>query len=1047
MGSGVVNKPLPPFLPYINLKTSVGSFPFLIDTGANINIISSKLANSYKNNKPYPFKVKTLAGIGGIASPEYAININFFEPKIDHSFRFVVHDFHPFFHGIIGTEILYKLNAKICFQNCTITLAKELKILNIPLLQYKSHKQANNASKFRMEHLNPEEFTKLNKIINDNMQVFKDPDSKLTCMTQVNCRIDTTDDKPINQKVYPYPMAYKEEVQNQIETLLSDGIIQPSRSPWTSPVWIVPKKQDASGVKKFRMVIDYREVNKKTLSDRYPMPEIPYILNQLRNQKYFTTLDLASGFHQIKMNPGDIEKTAFSINNGKYEFLRMPFGLKNGPAIFQRAIDDILREFIGKCCYVYMDDVIVCGETLNDHLLNLDTILKKLNNANLKVQLDKSEFLHKEIEFLGHIVTQNGLKPNQKRVESIQKFPEPTNIKQLRGFLGLSGYYRRFIKDFATIAKPLTNLLRGERNKESKKKISLNKNEREAFQKLKNTLSSSDVLIYPNYDKPFILTTDASNIAIGAVLSQLVDNNDKPIHFASRTLSQTEENYSASEKEMLAIIWALKVFRNYIYGQKFKIITDHQPLTFSLSNKNINPKLKRWKAYLEEHDYEIIYKPGKTNVVADALSRLALTSETIPQLAFHIEQTKAPINAFKNQIIIKISSIEKETSYIPHKGYSKVTIEGPKFSEASILRILKNYLNPNCLNGIHATDSLKLLIQRTYEKCFSKSLRIRFTNNMLEDINLPEDQINIIKKIHFRAHRGIEENKNRILRVYYFPCIRKKLSEFISTCDTCNELKYDRNPIKCPIERTPIPKNPFELCHTDIYSIDNRSFLTYIDKFSKFAFVKVLESKSAENIFKALEECLVNNIAPKILVVDNEKGFNSERCKQLYANYNIEIYKTPTSRSEVNGVVERFHSTLTELYRITKREHLSMAANDIIQLAVNKYNDSIHSATQYSPNEILFNSPPLKNIPKNELYKIIIANLEKAQNNMLKYHNANKKPLPKLNKNQELYENTKRRTKVAQKYKKVKVKIINKNTFIDTNKRKVHLNNIKKHLM
>ncbi|XP_058826825.1 uncharacterized protein LOC131686848 [Topomyia yanbarensis] len=221
--------------------------------------------------------------------------------------------------------------------------------------------------------------------------------------------------------VYPYPAAYADEVKKQISKLLEDGIIRPSRSAWTAPVCVVPKKPDASGEKKFRMVIDYRKVNEKTIPDKYPMPEIGYVLDQLKGQKYFTTLDLASGFHQIKMREKDIEKTAFAINNGKYEFTRMPFGLKNAPAIFQRAIDDVLRDHIGKICYVYIDDVIVFGKTLNEHLKNLKIILETLNNANLKIQLDKCEFLHSEIEFLGFIIGAEGIKPNTKKIEVINR--------------------------------------------------------------------------------------------------------------------------------------------------------------------------------------------------------------------------------------------------------------------------------------------------------------------------------------------------------------------------------------------------------------------------------------------------------------------------------------------------------------------------------------------------------------------------------------------------------------------------------------------------
>lgn len=480
--------------------------------------------------------------------------------------------------------------------------------------------------KIIISHLNQTERSVLLPILENLKQDFHIQNQKLSCTNNVECEIRTTDDIPVYQKTYPYPIAYKSEVEKQIAKLLADDIIRPSRSAWNSPVWIVAKKLDASDEKKFRLVIDYRKVNDKTLSDKYPMPEITNTIDQLGGNKYFTTLVLASGFHQIKLKNRDIEKTAFSVYYGKYEFLRMPFGLKNAPAIFQRAIDDVLREHISKRCFVYIDDVIVIGNTLQEHLENLKIVLETLQEANLKVQLDKSEFLQKSVECLGYIITDEGIKPNIKKIESIQKYSEPGNLNQLRGFLGMIRL-RRFIKDFAKIEKPLTKILIGEGDK-SVKTIKLDLEARECFENMNQILFSSDILTYPDFSKPFLLTTDASDYALGAVLSQGESGKDRPIHFASRTLNKTEEAYSATEKELLAIVWALKTFRTYMYGQKVKIYSDHQPLTYNFSSKTTNRKLMNWRNFIEEHDYEIIYKPGKNNVVADALSRIQIHSLT-----------------------------------------------------------------------------------------------------------------------------------------------------------------------------------------------------------------------------------------------------------------------------------------------------------------------------------------------------------------------------------------------------------------------------------
>lgn len=273
-------------------------------------------------------------------------------------------------------------------------------------------------------------------------------------------------------------------------------------------------------------------------------------------------------------------------------------------------MDNILRDHIGKICYVYIDDIIVSGKTLEEHLKNLRTILETLKKANFKIQPDKLEFLRTKVEFLGFIISEEGLKPNMKKVECIRNYPEPKNLKDLRAFLGLSGYYRRFVKDYAKIAKPLARVLRGEDGhrqipKIQSKNFAIKLDARDTFKTLKDILTSNDVLAFPDFQKPFIPTTDASGKALGAVLSQHFYDGVRPIIFISRTLSRTGENYVANEKEMLAVVWALHSLKNFIYGAKLKIYTDHLPLKYALSPKNNNAKLKHWKSFLEEHDYEM----------------------------------------------------------------------------------------------------------------------------------------------------------------------------------------------------------------------------------------------------------------------------------------------------------------------------------------------------------------------------------------------------------------------------------------------------------
>jgi transposase InsO family protein len=467
----------------------------------------------------------------------------------------------------------------------------------------------------RVSHLNAEEMTALYELCCTFSDIFHLPTDRLTSTNILQHEIPTTSSVPIHTKSYRFPEVHKQEVQSQISKMLDDGIIKPSTSPWSSPIWIVPKKIDASGQRKWRIVIDYRRLNDITIGDSYPIPNIAEILDQLGKSKYFSTLDLASGFHQIKMAEQDAPKTAFSVPQGHFEFTRMPFGLKNAPSTFQRLMNSALSGLQGIQCFVYLDDIVTYSFDLESHIKNLSNIFDRLRHFNLKLQPDKCEFLRKEVSYLGHIITDDGVRPNPEKIKAVQEFPQPQCPKDIKSFLGLVSYYRRFIKDISKISKPLTNLL---------KKDTLFKWENEqqlAFERLKACLTSAPLLSYPDFSIPFVLTCDASNYAISAILSQGPVGSDKPIAFASRTLTKAECNYSTTEKECVAILFGTKTFRPYLYGRHFKIITDHRPLKWLFNHKDPGSKLVRWRLKLEEFDYEVEYKKGKINSNADALSR------------------------------------------------------------------------------------------------------------------------------------------------------------------------------------------------------------------------------------------------------------------------------------------------------------------------------------------------------------------------------------------------------------------------------------------
>jgi len=488
----------------------------------------------------------------------------------------------------------------------------------------------------RTDHLSGEEKASLVRICEEYNDVFWLTGDKLTFTTAAEHTIPTPaidSTRGINTKPYRIPEVHREEVQRQTEQMLRDGIIEPSTSPWNSPI-LVPKKEDTSGGKKCRIVIDFRKLNEVTVGDSFPLPVISEILDALGNSKYLSTIDCVSGFYQVPVRTEDQAKTAFSTREGHFHYKKMPFGLKGAPATFQRLMTAVLSGIQGIKCLVYLDDVAVFGKDLETHNDRLREVFSRMRKHNLKLQPDKCEFLRKEVSYLGHVIGPTGVRPDEKQVKTVRDYPEPKTNRELKGFLGLAEYYRRFVPNFSKKAKPLTELL--------KRNVPYNWNDKTeaAFSTLKSILTTEPLLQYPDFTRPFVLTTDTSNDAIGAVLSQGLVGKDLPIAYASRKLLNAEKNYPTIEKELLAIVWACKHFRPYLYGRKFTIVTDHHPLTWIFSVKDPSSRLLRWRLKLEEYEYEVKYKKGSSNTNADALSRIHVTENCTDRQDIKTELTR-----------------------------------------------------------------------------------------------------------------------------------------------------------------------------------------------------------------------------------------------------------------------------------------------------------------------------------------------------------------------------------------------------------------------
>lgn len=884
--------------------------------------------------------------------------------------------------GIVELENVTDYDIVISFEQPT-----QVEVCNIESADLKpdSARVKSVLSKLRTNHLNVEERTNLETLCANYADVFYIEGEALTFTNKIKHNIRTTDELPVYTKSYRYPFIHRQEVRDQITKMLEQGIIRPSDSAWSSPIWIVPKKADASGKQKWRLVVDYRKLNDKTIDDKYPIPNITDVLDKLGRCQYFTTLDLASGFYQVEMDPVDIPKTAFNVENGHFEYLRLPMGLKNSPSTFQRVMDNVLKGLQNEICLVYLDDIIIFSTSLQEHMINLEKVFTRLRESNFKIQMDKSEFLQLETAYLGHIISREGIKPNPDKIAAIQKYPLPKTNKEIKQFLGLLGYYRKFVPDFARLTKPMTKCLK------KSNKITLDTEYVNCFEHCKKLLTNDPILQYPDFDKEFILTTDASNVALGAILSQRHDGSEKPICYASRTLNDSEQNYSTIEKELLAIVWATKYFRPYLYGRKFKIYSDHKPLQWAVNLKEPNSKLTRWRLKLSEYDYQIIYKSGKCNTNADALSRVEINNEELESFLSEIDSlvvqhsksqragsttvtahtsaedpilevplTDEPLNKFHRQICFTIVGDFKKrtTATKPFDTHTRTFIQVSESSlEQDVVNAIKEYVNPKVKTALKITPTLGMyailpIIQKNFR---SSSMNLVLAKTELEDVKEYLRQQEIIKHYHEGKtnHRGINECYLALSRRYYWPKMKDEISKYINECTVCGQTKYDRNPIKPQFNIVPPATKPFEIVHMDLFTAQSEKYLTFVDSFSKYGQAYHLRDGTAVSIIQGLLTYCTHHGLPLTLVTDNGTEFTNQMFAEFTRLHKIKHHRTLANSPNDNGIIERFHSTLLEHLRILRVKQKGEPTINQMPYAILAYNSSVHSFTKCRPHDII----------------------------------------------------------------------------------------------
>ncbi|KAL5701100.1 hypothetical protein ACHQM5_026475 [Ranunculus cassubicifolius] len=793
------------------------------------------------------------------------------------------------------------------------------------------------------EHIPPE----IAAVLEEFAEVFQEPHSLPPSRSHDHRIVLKPEATPIAARPYRYPQIQKSEIERQIQNLLADGFIQSSQSPFSSPVLLV-KKRDSS----WRMCIDYRRLNDSTIKHPFPIPMIDELLDELHGATVFSKLDLKAGYHQIRVAEADIEKTAFSTHAGHYEFKVMPFGLTNAPATFQGLMNDIFKVQMRKSVLVFFNDILIFSPSLQAHILHLRETFTILKNNQLKVNQQKCQFARSELEYLGHVISASGISADPMKISAIQSWPQPSTVRGLRGFLGLTGYYRRFIRHYGSVAKPLTALLKKDNFVWTPDAI-------QAFADLKQAMIRVPTLACPDFSKPFCVETDACQSGVGAVLLQ----NEQPLAFISKALPPSKLGLSAYEKELWALIYAVSKWRYYLLGRKFQIRTDHQSLKYLLEQRITTILQQKWLTKLLGFDFDIIYKKGSLNIPADSLSR--------------------------------------------------VFEEGGQCSAISVVQpiwmqdLKASWENDEMAQGLIAG----LLIAPTSASEYTYVNQLLRYKGKLFVGNCQNLRYQLWQEMHcsaFGGHSGTTVTLKRLLNFFYWPSIRKDVKQWTASCTVCQENKYERVPTPGLLQPLPIPSEAWQAITMDFVeglpmSGGKNVILVVVDRFSRYAHFLLLKHPFSASTVAAL---FVDHIfklhgLPQSIISDRGSVFISQFWAKVFELLGTKLLHSTSYHPQTDGLTERVNQCLETYLRCMSSANPTKWAS-WIPLAEWWYNTSYHSALQSTPFQVLygytpkvhvFPQQPQSGIPevdtflreRSQALQVIKDNLHQAQARMKQY--------------------------------------------------------------
>lgn len=827
--------------------------------------------------------------------------------------------------------------------------------LDIPSLEPPNEEQVTPESVITEHLLSRKDKQKLVKVINTFPKSY---DGKIGRTTLLTHKIELLPDaKPRKIPSYKYSPKVEEEVDKEIERLLKMDAIEECNSDFVNPLLPVRKPNG-----NWRLCLDARRLNQITKRDEYPFPNMVNILERLEKSKYFSIIDLKDAYHQVILEPDCRDYTAFRTRKGLFRYKTMPFGLLNSGATLCRLMNKVLKFDLQPRVFVYLDDIIITSDTLEEHFALLEIVANRLRQANLTISVDKSKFCQKSVRYLGYVLSEYGIATDNAKIAPILGYPAPKTVKEVRRLLGLAGFYQRFIANYSHIVAPISDLL-----KKGKSKFAWTEQADKALLKLKAALTSPPILANPNFSLPFAIETDSSDLAVGAVLTQIIDGERKCIAYFSKKLSATQRKYSATERECLAMLMAIENFRHFVEATKFTIVTDAMSLTFlrSMSIHSKSPRIARWAMKIQGMDINFEYRKGKDNVSADALSR-------------------------------SICPISNEIADVPYEKLKELIITFPeKYKDYKIVdeKIYKFVTNA--------------------AKHDDHTFRWKYMPTSIQ-------KAKIIENVHNRAHLGFEKTLHEVAQKYFWPKMSADVLRYCKACITCKRAKTDNVNANPPCGKPKTSNRPWEMISVDFLGPYTRSrsgnawVLVITDHFSKFTMVQVMRQAKTSAVITFLE----NNVfllfgVPAVLISDNGAQFRSKEFEKFLIKYNVQHWALAAYHPGPNPT-ERANRVITTAIRASLMDKSQKDWDKGIQHIACAIRNNVHSSTGYSPyfinfgkqmissgdeytqlrdtnpNVDHFNPPKLADDIKH-LYEAVRINLKRAYDRYSTYYNLRSK--------------------------------------------------------